>query len=73
MEGTFKFGLGDVVKVQVFNFVTKGEITKRVSYETKLGINFKYEIQFGESYEQSIDVWEHELLQAQGLPLGEIL
>ena len=73
MKDTFKFKLGDVVKVQVFNFVTKGEIIKRVSYETKLGINFKYEIQFGESYEQIIDAGEENLLRTQALPLGEIL
>lgn len=68
----FKYELNQIVKVQIFNLITKGKIIKRVLYETKLGRNFKYRVQFGENYNDCIDCLEQDLDFVQDLKLGKV-
>lgn len=71
-ENTFKYKLNQRVRVQVFNFNKTGVIVKRSSYETSLGTNFKYTVEYSEDCGDLIDVWEQDLNLAQKLPLGEV-
>lgn len=67
----FKFELGSMVKVQVFNIITKGVVRKRIYSETKEGVNVKYHI-FIESIGDLVDPWEEDLVYVQTLAFGEI-
>lgn len=69
---TFKYELNQVVKVQVFSIIFKGVIVKRTLYETNLGCNFKYLIEYGKGFDDVIEVWEQDLDFVQKLDLGEI-
>lgn len=66
-ENTFKYSLNQKVRVQVFNAFKTGVIVKRSSYETNLGINFKYTVEYGEGHGNCIDVWEKDLHLIQKL------
>ena len=68
----FKYELNQVVKVQVFDLIARGKIIKRVLYETNLGRNFKYIVQFGENHNDCIDCWEQDLDFVQDLKLGKV-
>lgn len=65
----FKYELNQDVKVKVFSKIIRGTIIRRVLYETRLGRNFKYTIQFGENHNDDIDYWEQELDSIQSLNL----
>lgn len=71
-SNTFKYSLNQKVKVQVFNTITTGVIIKRQSYETNLGINFKYTLEYGEGAHEIVEAWEKDLDFVKGLPLGEM-
>lgn len=72
-ESTFKYNLNQEVRVQVFNSFKTGVIVKRSSYETNLGVNFKYTVKYGEAHDDLIDVWEQDLHLIQKPPfVGKI-
>lgn len=72
-ENTFRYDLNQEVRVQVFSFIKIGVIVERSSYETTLGINFKYTVKYGEGHEDCIDVWEKDLHLIQKLPYVGII
>ncbi|APC44427.1 hypothetical protein [Pseudoalteromonas phage PH357] len=68
----FKYDLSQMVKVQVFDLITEGEITIRIHYETSLGTNNKYEV-YIKSIDDYISVWEQDLDFVQKMNIGDIV
>lgn len=68
----FKYNLLQKVKVQLFATIKEGEIIKRISYETTLGTNYKYEL-YIESSDDYISVWEQDLYFVQNMSVGDIV
>ena len=66
----FKYNLNQEVKLQVFDFITKGVIIRRTMYETNLGSSFQYLVEFGKG-SNVIEVWEQDLDSVQDKELGE--
>lgn len=64
-----KYKLSQKVKVQVFHTITTGVVIKREFHETNLGVQIRYQVDFGRDV---ITPWEQDLDHVQGLPLGEI-
>ena len=69
----FKFELGEQVKVQVLNIITKGEIVSRNSVETKHITSRSYSVKVDLGiYEDTMSPDEDFLVEVQQLPLGII-
>lgn len=68
----FKYKLLQKVKVQLFDIIKEGEIIKRISYETTLGTNYKYEL-YIESSDDYISVWQQDLDFVQSMNVGDIV
>lgn len=68
----FKYNLSQKIKVQVFDLIKEGEIIKRISYETTLGTNYKYEV-YIKSMDDYISVWEHDLDFVQKMNIGDVV
>ena len=68
----FKYKLLQKVKVQLFDIIKEGEIIKRISYETTLGKNYKYEV-YIESIDDHVSVWQQDLDFVQNMNVGAIV
>jgi hypothetical protein len=73
MDKLCKFRMGQHVKVQVFHIITTGTVVGRKVIENSRGVFVRYDVQFSEKTIDIVEPWEDNLIEAQTLPLGEIL
>ena len=70
MNDLFKYKLGERVKVQVFNFITRGVVVERQLFESKRNTSIRYQVQFGDKEIDTVSPWENDLEYVQTLELG---